>query len=338
MKSTLSLALTLWALSACRSPAKVEPAPPDNELWISPQAFEKSQDRLVEARRRALPQAIVTGGRLAFDDERVAHVSSPVTGRITRILAQLGERVRNGSPLVALLSPDVGSALSDEVKARADLTAAEHDFERQQKLFAEQAASGRDYEGAEDNYRKAKAEEERALQRLRFLRSGQVDAVTQEYTLPSPIAGRVVARYVNPGVEVQGQFSGGTAAELFTIGDIDKLWLFADVGEEDLQAVRLGARVEVRVLAYPQRVFDGRVEWLSPALDHPPLRGGITEFAALPISGHAKTRLATPRCRGLDKPAHYAQQPAARGDSPCIGARKKRLPKKGFNTRRCLTG
>jgi len=292
MKSTLSLALTLWALSACRSPAKVEPAPPDNELWISPQAFEKSQDRLVEARRRALPQAIVTGGRLAFDDERVAHVSSPVTGRITRILAQLGERVRNGSPLVALLSPDVGSALSDEVKARADLTAAEHDFERQQKLFAEQAASGRDYEGAEDNYRKAKAEEERALQRLRFLRSGQVDAVTQEYTLPSPIAGRVVARYVNPGVEVQGQFSGGTAAELFTIGDIDKLWLFADVGEEDLQAVRLGAPVEVRVLAYPQRVFDGRVEWLSPALD--------------PVLRTARIRCSLPNPEGLLKPEMYA--------------------------------
>jgi len=65
--------------------------------------------------------------------------------------------------------------------------------------------------------------------------------------------------------------------------------------------------------------------------------GGITH-RSLPISGHAKAKLATPRRRCLDKPAHYAQQLAARGDSPCIGARKKRLPKKGFNTRRCLTG
>jgi len=289
---------TWWALACCALVAgcRTRPAgdavPPDDERWIAPDAFEKGAAKIATARTQALPQAVVTGGRLAFDDARVTHVFSPVTGRISRVLAKLGDPVKKGTPLVAIVSPDVGSAVSDEVKARADLVAAQHDFDRQQKLFAEKAASSRDFETAEDNFRKAKAEEERALQRLRLLRSGQVDAVTQEYTLPSRIDGRVVARMVNPGVEVQGQFSGGTAVELFTIGDIDELWLFADVPEAEVPDVHAGAPISVRVLAYPDRVFRGKVEWSSPTLD--------------PVLRTARVRCSLPNPDGLLKPEMYA--------------------------------
>ncbi|HTP24626.1 MAG TPA: efflux RND transporter periplasmic adaptor subunit, partial [Anaeromyxobacteraceae bacterium] len=139
------------------------------------------------------------------------------------------------------------------------------------RRMAESAASRRDFETADDTFRKAKAEEGRALERLRLLRSGHVDAVTQEYTLPSHIEGRVVDRMVNPGVEVQGQFSGGTSVELFTVGDTDVLWLHVDVAQAELPQVRIGAPVTVRVLAYPDRVFAGKLEWVSPTLD-PALR------------------------------------------------------------------
>jgi len=285
-------ALSCLLLASCRAGPRSEATPPEDEVWIASDAFQKGEAKVVEARIERLSQPVVTGGRFAFDDERVSHVFSPVTGRITRVLAQLGQRVKKGTPLLAVLSPDVGSAVSDEVKARADLVATEHDFERQRTLYAEKAASSRDFETAEDNYRRARAEEERALARLRTLRSGQIDAVTQEYALPSPIAGRVVARFVNPGVEVQGQFSGGTAVELFTVGDIDGLWLYADVAEADLSDVRVGAAVTVRVLSYPDRVFRGKVDWLSPVLD-PALRT-------------ARIRCSLPNPEGLLKPEMYA--------------------------------
>ncbi len=288
----------LWALvgcaclAGCRSRKAPPLTPPEEEVWIRPAAFEGGEAKVAEARTQVLPQSIVVGGRVAFNDERVSHVFSPVTGRVTRVLAQLGQTVKPGTPLLAIVSPDVGSAFSDEVKARADLVAAEHDRERQKKLFADKAASSRDYETAEDNYGKAKAEEERALQRLRLLRSGQVNRVTQEYTLPSHIAGRVVARAVNPGLEIQGQFSGGTAVELFTIGDIDSVWVFADVPEVNVSELRLGEPVDVRVLAYPEQVFTGTVDFISPTLD-PALRT-------------TRVRASVPNPDGLLKPEMYA--------------------------------
>jgi cobalt-zinc-cadmium efflux system membrane fusion protein len=281
----------LVLLAACGKRIKHDDVPPEDELWIGREAFERGS-RVAEAGVRELPQSISTGGRIAFDDLRVSHVFSPVTGRVTRVLAQLGEKVVKGSALAAIVSPDVGSANSDLVKARADLAATERDFHRQEKLREAGAGSSRDFEAAEDAYRKARAEEERALQRLRTLRAGRVDSVTQEYTLPSQIEGRVIARMVNPGMEVQGQFSGGTAVELFTVGSIDSVILTADVGEADLPLLELGANVSVRVLAYPDRVFTGKLEWISSTLD-PALRT-------------VRIRCSLPNADGALKPEMYA--------------------------------
>jgi len=236
---------------------------------------------------------IAAGGRIAFDDLRVSHVLSPVTGRVARVVAQLGQPVEQGSPLLVLASPDVGSAVADEVKARADLTAAQHEFARQEKIVAASAGPRRDLEAAEDNYRKAKAEEDRALQRLGFLRTGKMDAVKQEFTLVSPIEGRVIARNVNPGLEVQGQFAGGTPSpELFIVGGTEVVWLFADVPESELPEIRTGAAVKARVLAHPERVFEGRLDWISPTLD-PALR-----------TARVRCSLANPE--GLLKPEMFA--------------------------------
>ena len=67
--------------------------------------------------------------------------------------------------------------------------------------------------------RRAKAEEERALKRLRLLRAGRIDEVTQEYALVSQLDGWVIARNANPGVEVQGQFSGGAPSGELYVAD-----------------------------------------------------------------------------------------------------------------------
>ena len=85
--------------------------------------------------------------------------------------------------------------------------------------------------------------------------------------LRSPIAGDVVARGVSPGLDVQGQYSGGNALELFTIGNLDSPWVVADVFEVDMPRVRVGAPVTVSVVSYPERQFSGRVDWISGALD-----------------------------------------------------------------------
>ncbi len=83
----------------------------------------------------------------------------------------------------------------------------------------------------------------------------------------APIDGEVVSRNMTSGMEVVGQYSQGNAVELFTIGEMDYVWVVADVFEMDLGRIKKGARVSVRVVTYPNRVFVGQVDWVSGQLD-----------------------------------------------------------------------
>src|SRR5262249_24937808 len=160
--------------------------------------------------------------------------------------------------LATILSPDVGSASSDLSKAEADATTAEHDMYRQRELVAEGAASRRDAEQAEDHYRRAAAELERARERVRLLHGGSFNRVTQQFALRAPIAGEVITRNANPGIELAGQYTtggggnpgggaAGSGAELFTIGELDHVWVLAEVYEVDLARVLVGATATVTV-------------------------------------------------------------------------------------------
>ena len=268
MKKSLAL-IGLICLGGCRRPAPAQPTTevPAGEVWLTPQQVKDGQISVEAVQDRPVGGIIRAAGRVTFDDLRVAHVFSPVTGRITKILAQPGERVKKEQALCVLQSPDLGSAVSDLAKAQATLLTAEKDWRRQRELYEVHAASQRDYENAETAYRNAKAEMERAQRKARLLRNAGGDQVTQEFVLRSPIDGQVIMRGANPGLEIQGQYSGGATVELFTIGELDQVWVLADVFEMDLPRVKLGAEVTVNVLAYPNDSFIGHVEWISAALD-----------------------------------------------------------------------
>jgi cobalt-zinc-cadmium efflux system membrane fusion protein len=216
---------------------------------------------------RDVDETILTSGRVTFADIDVGHVFSPVSGRVTKVVAPLGLHVKKGDPLAVIQSPDVGQFSSDLGKADADLVAAERDYQREKGLWEKHATSQKDFETAEDVYRKAKAEKDRTLQKAALLRAGNVDAVDQSYTLPSPIDGEVLMRNLSLGVEVQGQYSGGASQELFTVGQLGEVWVMGDLFELDMAHVPVGAPARVTVVAYPGRVFEGKVDWVSRAVD-----------------------------------------------------------------------
>jgi cobalt-zinc-cadmium efflux system membrane fusion protein len=243
-------------------------------VWLTPAEVAQAKVEVAPVGNHVVEDTLVTSGTITLDDMRSGHVFSPVTGRVVKITAQLGQHVKAGDALAVIESPDIGSAVSDVNKAQADLIAAEHDLRRKRELFAQKAMSAADVETSEDAERNAKAELERARQKQFLLRQGNVDAVSQTYALPSPIEGEVLLRNINPGIEVQGMYSGGAGknsllacGELFTIGELDKVWVLGDIYEVDLARVHVGATARVTTVAYPDQVFVGKVDWISGALD-----------------------------------------------------------------------
>lgn len=294
-------------LAACHHETAAEPpAPPAGEVWITQRQSEEAKLLTMPVAEHDVGGSIVTSGRLTFDDLHVSHVFSPVTGRVTAIHAQLGQHVKKGDPLVTIDSPDLGTASADVAKAEADLMQAEHEFKRFKELYALRTISMRELETSEDNYRKARAEVDRVRAKARLLSAGG-GAVGQGYVLRALIDGEVVARSVNPGQEVAGQYSGGAAVELFTIGERDPLWVLADVFEMDISRVKPGQKVTVKVAAFPDKVFEGKVDFVAGALDPatrtvrvrctlPNPDGGLRPemFATITLSVESARQLAVP--------------------------------------------
>ena len=249
-----------------RAGAKLSVAPV-TEVWLTPEQVAAAKLVVEPLRPQPVGGLVVTSGRVTFDDLRVAHVMSPVTGRVVKIEARLGQRMKRGDTLAIIDSPDVATAFADLDKAEAQFRVAEKEASRQEELFDLNASSQRDLESAQANYGKAKAELDRAREKTRILGGVESDESEATYTLRAPIDGEVVARNVNPGVEIQGQYSGGAALELFTIGELDSVWVLGDIHEMDLGRVKAGTACLVTVVSYSGRVFRGRTDWLSDVLD-----------------------------------------------------------------------
>jgi len=266
---------------------------PPGEVWVTPQKVQEDKVEVGAVAEEDLDKTLTTSGRITFEDIKVGHLYSPVTGRVIRIDVQLGQHVKKGQPLAVIQSPDIGQASSDVAKADADLIAAEHDVQREKALLDKQATSYKDYETAEDTYRQAKAEKQRASQKAFLLRTGTVDSVNQGYTLIAPVDGDVLMRNLSVGTEVQGQYgNASTVQELFTVGELDEVWLMADLYEVDLSRVQVGAKAVVHVVAYPDKTFEGKVDWVAGMLD--------------PATRTAKIRCTFPNADRLLKQDMYA--------------------------------
>ena len=143
--------------------ARPPPQPPSGEVWLTDQQVRDGHIAVEPVGVHAVGNDVVTSGKVTFDDLRVAHIFSPVTGRVTRILADPGAAGEEGGAAGAIESPDVGNAFADLGKAaggadrrRARLPAPEGALRGARRLA--DATSRR----PQDSYGKAKAEMERA--------------------------------------------------------------------------------------------------------------------------------------------------------------------------------
>jgi cobalt-zinc-cadmium efflux system membrane fusion protein len=260
-----SLALVLGSASCHREEA-ADPVPPDGEAWVKLSQFEGAGMDTSRADLGEVGGAVSAWGRLTFDETRVSHVFSPVSGRVVKLLASQGTRVHAGQPLATIESQDLDQALSDERKAQATFDAVELDLERQKDLSSQGAGSVHDLEQATAVEGNARAELDRARQRTHLL-SATSGPMGQPYLLRSPIDGVVLACMVNPGTELSGQYGSGGGPELFTVGDPRGMVLAVDVPETEMGRLRSGEEVEADFSATPEDSVTGIVTWVSPVLD-----------------------------------------------------------------------
>jgi membrane fusion protein, heavy metal efflux system len=201
-----------------------------------------------------LPIAEPLNGRISYNEEVTARISSPIAGRVISLKAQAGDEVKAGATLAIIDAPDLAAAVADTRKAEADEARKKLSFERAQKLFEAEVVPRKDLETAQADLAQANAETQRARLRLRNLSPGG-SGTPGGFVLRAPLGGVVADRRVNPSMEVQP----GMADPLFVVSDLSKLWVMIDLPERYLGSVAPGLPVSLTVEAFPKERFRGTV-------------------------------------------------------------------------------
>jgi len=246
------------------------------ELVIAPVTVQRVTRKLV------LPAMVEA------DPARTAKVMPALSGHIIELKVALGDRVGQGQVLAVLSSADLAQAYDDDDKARSALQLAKKALERQRGLTTIQTGAVKDLAAAEDAYRQAEAEYERAETRLKVIGAAAGGREKgRVLTVRAPIAGTITDLEV-----AHGTFFNDPTQPLLTISQLDPVWVTAEVPEKDLTFVAKGQPVDVSLVADPSRPLHGTVLFVSDVLE--------------PDTRRAKVRIAFANPDGAMKPNMFA--------------------------------
>ena len=193
-------------------------------------------------------------------------VTSLVSGRVTQVRAELGQRVMLNEVLATVYSPELADAQTAFIAARAEHLAHDQAQARTQRLYAIGAASRQELERLEADKSMLDAKVETARARLVLLGipeektqrlASPADVVTT-FDVKAPIAGILTKRNANPGLNID------LATALFTVTDLSTVWVIADLYERDFSSVGVGSPASITTPAYPGMDLRGRVDYIDP--------------------------------------------------------------------------
>ena len=257
--------LALFLLTGCgRSEAPAPEAHPivKGQAVIFPQGSSGAERLGVEKVEEPLERDLVLPARLTWDEDHTVRVFPPFAGRVTRIIAKVGDRVAAGQPLVEMMSPDFGQAQADARKAQADLALSTQALERQKDLHAHGVSAAKDLQQAEADFARARAEADRAVGRLASY--GHAVGGGNGFVLKSPVAGTIVERNLNPGQELRPDQPG---APLFVVTDPTRLWIVIDASEADLPMLKVGMPLVISSNQFPDDAWAGELTQLADFVD-----------------------------------------------------------------------
>jgi len=269
-----------------------------NQVRLSPEAVERGRIEIGAVSTQPFRQTLEATGRLAINEDAAARVGTIVTGRVTRVLATVGDFVKKGQALIYIHSHELLDARANAAKAQAAVTEREKalayvkaELDRADRLLAAKAVSKREHAQAAANVTAATAELEQA--RAELARASEwLEHLTvphdshEDIVIYAPISGVVLKRNVTLGTVVN------EASDLMSIANLENLWAIAEAPQQQAASARVGQQVEIKVSTFGDRRFTGRVVYIGETLN--------------PETRTAQVRCMVHNARGDLKPEMYA--------------------------------
>jgi membrane fusion protein, heavy metal efflux system len=210
-------------------------------------------------------------GSIDFNEDMETQVFTPYQGKIISLFAEVGNDVKKGQTLFTIDSPDLLAAESNLIAAAGVLDLTSRNLARLQELYKTRAVSQAQLEQAVSDQQTAEGNLRAGRDAVRIFGKSEVeiDKIVADrladptLVVASPIDGRITQRNAAPGLLVQP----GNPPAPFVVADVDTMWMLANVAENDSPAFRVGQKLQVKISAFPNRVFDGKVTIVGAIVD-----------------------------------------------------------------------
>jgi len=206
---------------------------------------------------------LVTTGIVRSIPNRYAEIAPPFAGRVLKSHIRLGQRVKPGSPILEISSPDYFSAQKAYFDAKSEFKLAEQNLKRQQDLLKNGVGVQRELEEAEADYETKKSALENATAALKIFNIEPSKVVLgQPLVVTSPIEGEIVENKI-----VLGQYLKEDAAPVAIVAELSTVWVAGQIKEKDIPFINQLDKVEVKVAAYPNKVIKGSIYHIKEIID-----------------------------------------------------------------------
>jgi cobalt-zinc-cadmium efflux system membrane fusion protein len=242
------------------------PNPESREIVLTPDMIQRAGIRIITAHKGTATSNLHVPGVVQPNAYKNVDVTSLVSGRVTQVRAELGQRVMQNDVLATVYSPELADAQTAFIAARSQLAAHDLALARTQRLFAIGAASRQELEKMDAEKADMTRAVETARARLALLGipedkaqriASPADVVTT-FDVKAPIAGVITKRSANPGLNIE------LSTPLFTVTDLSTVWVVADLYERDFASAGVGSPVTITTTAYPGLELRGRVSYIDP--------------------------------------------------------------------------
>lgn len=297
--------LILLAASPLLASVSVAAQPPPQFIHVKSSSKVLRDLVLAPVIRKPVTARVTATAIVEPDAAAVAQITSQIPARVVRLVAELGQAVRPGEPLVILSSIELGQAKTEYLKARSLEAITNQHLQREEALFAKKITPMKDLLEARAQHDTALAEYQTARERLRLLiPASQINHLQwsrngeplSDFALTSPIAGTLVKRDLSIGAMIDRD-----RPPPLEVINLERVWVIANVFEHDLGRIKTGDQADVTVVAYGDRVFSGQITYIGDEVDR--------------TTRAVRTRIEVPNPEHLLKPGMFAKAAIAARNS-----------------------
>ena len=258
--------------------------PPGDEKFCLSDTMQQKIN-LEEVKMQIVKNSISLSGKIEANEDKWVKVYPVVGGVVEEMKVELGDYVTKGQTLAVIHSSEIADFQSQLVYAQSTVKIAEKSLNSAKEMFSGGLATDKDVVAAQTDLEKAKADLKR-IQQTNSIYGAKGNAIQ---SITAPISGYIIEKNVTDKM----QFKADASTAFFTIANLEEVWVMANVFENDIAKIKVGFDADIKLIAYPDKIFTGKVDRIFSILD--------------PQSRVMKVRIKIPNKDNLLKPEMFAQ-------------------------------